>query len=250
MSEKLLSRPPEELIRRVEKIHHMPRVADVIRPLLAAHWAFTKRHPEFWIDKKQQETLPKGAFVAAVKHAHDDDIIATSILLDGRNPQVPGKIELFDNPFQAAAFKMLGCVPLIRPEDSPDGSTNWDDEVKPKLGKHLQSGEPVFIFPEGKRYRSPDVNKLHRGAADLAATYRVPLVPVGCANTHIKGAPIAMWIGEPIHFPDGQDDTLRGMMSMHAELRRALPEANAMAYQFLAAQTNQDVEELISSARV
>jgi 1-acyl-sn-glycerol-3-phosphate acyltransferase len=74
----------------------------------------------------------------------------------------------------------------------------------------LALGEPLVMFPEGRRKAGDVVEDLQEGPAWVACRYRVPIVPVGLGNTD-RAMPIgARWlrpgkltvvIGEPI-YPD------------------------------------------------
>lgn len=72
----------------------------------------------------------------------------------------------------------------------------------------LQSGAPVGLFPEGTMNRSPDTLLRGRpGAARLALTAGVPVLPVGIRFPDVRGARIPdgarmrLVIGSPLHLP-------------------------------------------------
>lgn len=74
----------------------------------------------------------------------------------------------------------------------------------------LELGDPLVMFPEGRRKEGPVVEDLQEGPAWIACRHRVPIVPVGIGNSD-RAMPIgAKWlrpvkltviIGEPI-YPD------------------------------------------------
>ena len=47
----------------------------------------------------------------------------------------------------------------------------------------LVHGDPVVMFPEGRRKAGPVVEDLQEGPAWVACRYRVPIVPVGLGRT-------------------------------------------------------------------
>lgn len=74
----------------------------------------------------------------------------------------------------------------------------------------IAHGDPVVMFPEGRRREGPVVEDMLEGPAWVAARNRVPLVPVGLGNTDralpmgakfIRPVKVRVVIGEPI-YPD------------------------------------------------
>ncbi|MFC1704864.1 lysophospholipid acyltransferase family protein, partial [Nanoarchaeota archaeon] len=74
---------------------------------------------------------------------------------------------------------------------------------------YLKSGEPIGIFPEGHRSYSDKMREGKTGAARLALTARVPVIPIGIEGSK-KVLPLgAFWprlkrftinVGKPIYF--------------------------------------------------
>jgi 1-acyl-sn-glycerol-3-phosphate acyltransferase len=76
----------------------------------------------------------------------------------------------------------------------------------------LQNGWSLLIFPEGKRTRTGELLPFHPGAAILALTQRIPVLPIymkGTADVLPPGqkyshpAPVRVRVGEPIRFDQG-----------------------------------------------
>lgn len=240
---------PEVAERMLAKRQHPWFTEHIIQPLAIEWWRTTKRHPNFWVEADYQEKLPGGAFIAAINHSHDDDIIASKVLLHGRSPMVPAKITLFENRLVGSLYSAMGALPLIRQEDNPD-DMNWDSHIKPKLGQHLEAGNPLFIYPEGKRLPEVGMSRIRGGAVDVAVEYGFPVVPIGFANTHVKGSDIAAHVGDVIYPPDTEMPHARAVAAMNKELKFALPIAYYQSYELLASQTGQPLEELLSNETV
>lgn len=76
----------------------------------------------------------------------------------------------------------------------------------------LQNGWSLLIFPEGKRTRTGELLPFHPGAAILALSQRVPVLPIYIQGTadvlppgtkYSRPAPVRVRIGEPIWFDPG-----------------------------------------------
>jgi len=76
----------------------------------------------------------------------------------------------------------------------------------------LAAGHDVIVYPEGTRSRDGRIGGFHRGAARLAATAGVPLVPVGISGTRTllppggtahrpRRAAVTVRIGVPLTVP-------------------------------------------------
>jgi 1-acyl-sn-glycerol-3-phosphate acyltransferase len=76
----------------------------------------------------------------------------------------------------------------------------------------LQKGWSLLIFPEGRRTRTGELLPFHPGAAILALSQRVPVLPMymhGTADVlppgvkYCRPAPVSVCVGEPIWFDQG-----------------------------------------------
>lgn len=74
----------------------------------------------------------------------------------------------------------------------------------------LELGDPLVMFPEGRRKEGPLVEELQEGPAWMACRHRVPIVPVGIGNSDralpigakmFRPVKLTVVIGEPI-YPD------------------------------------------------
>jgi 1-acyl-sn-glycerol-3-phosphate acyltransferase len=76
----------------------------------------------------------------------------------------------------------------------------------------LRNGWSLLIFPEGKRTRTGELLPFHPGAAILALSQRVPVLPIYMKGTadilppgqkYSRPAPVRVRVGEPIWFDQG-----------------------------------------------
>jgi 1-acyl-sn-glycerol-3-phosphate acyltransferase len=110
------------------------------------------------------------------------------------------KRELFDHRWTGPLMRSLHHISVDRAE----GVASYDDGVR-----HLRMGEVVGIFPEATISRSFELKEFKTGAARLAATAGVPLVPAVLWGTQriktkdhpqdfSRGKTIAIRVGEPL----------------------------------------------------
>ena len=76
--------------------------------------------------------------------------------------------------------------------------------------KYLKKGEPIGIFPEGRRSPNGKLQKAKNGAAKIALTAKIPILPIGMVDSYYlwpKGKTfpkikkrIRMNIGKPMYF--------------------------------------------------
>jgi 1-acyl-sn-glycerol-3-phosphate acyltransferase len=87
---------------------------------------------------------------------------------------------------------------------------NADRQALRNAERAIAGGDPVVVFPEGRRKEGPVVEDLYDGAAWVACRNRVPIVPIGIGGSDrampigakvVHPAHVRVVIGEPI-FPD------------------------------------------------
>lgn len=148
------------------------------------------------------ERVPKsGAFVVAPVHRSNLDFLLAGLSV-GRPVRYMTKSSVFlGGPIDRFLFAM-GAFPVER--NTADFSAIRTCEAL--LGR----GEPVVVFPEGRRKEGEHVVDLFDGPAFMAARQRVPILPIGIGGSD-KAMPIGrkmilprkivIVIGEPI-YPD------------------------------------------------
>lgn len=121
----------------------------------------------------------------------------------------------YKDPVRAAAVSLaFGTIPVER-----DGVT---EVSAARMHRLLGRGWNLLLYPEGTRSRDGSIGTLHRGAAELATTHRLPLVPIGLAGTHgvlPPGAsvprrhPVVIRVGAPLTPPFDDVEALTGRLA-------------------------------------
>ena len=165
----------------------------VARALTGAYWRLEVIGTE--------RVLRTGAFVVAPVHRSNLDFLLAGLAMK-RPVRYMAKSSIFLGGVIDRFLNTMGAFPVVR--DTADFSAIRTCE------ELLAAGEPVVVFPEGRRKSGDEVLDLFDGPAFVAARQRVPIVPVGIGGSD-KAMPIGKkWIlphkvviviGEPI-YPD------------------------------------------------
>ncbi len=146
---------------------------------------------------------PEGGFVLSPNHVSNADPWPLGIpLWPKRQLRFMAKIELFRSPLWPL-LKAAGAFKVRRGER--------DEEAIRTAIQLAEEGEVVVIFPEGTRRRKGLVKKFeakpHTGAARVALTAGVPLVPAAIAGTDnlTRLGPLRVTYGRPIELDDLRD---------------------------------------------
>lgn len=175
----------------------------------------------------------EGGAVLAINHISYVDFILAGYGLQpaGRLVRFMAKKELFDHTVSGPIMRSLHHIDV----DRAAGMASYR-----KALSYLKDGEIVGIFPEATISRSFELKEFKSGATRLAATSKVPVIPMvlwGTQRIYTKGHPrdlsrgktIAITIGEPL-YPTSRDheqvhvELQRRMASMLDESIRAYPE--------------------------
>lgn len=109
----------------------------------------------------------------------DPIAVARYLIWHGRWPRFLGKAELWKMP--VIGWLARGCrqIPVHR------GTANASQALD-AAAEALEQGELVILYPEGTRTRDPDLWPMvpRTGAARLALTTGVPVIPVASWGTH------------------------------------------------------------------
>ncbi|HSS81331.1 MAG TPA: lysophospholipid acyltransferase family protein [Gaiellaceae bacterium] len=155
------------------------------------------------------EHIPEGGFVLAANHTSNFDPWPLGIpFLPRRQLRFMAKAELF-NPILAPILRAGGAFKVRRGEG--------DVGAMQTAAELAREGEIVVMFPEGTR-RKKGLRKRfearpHTGAARIALSADVPLVPAAISGTDrlSRLGPLSVAYGEPIDVSD-----LEGMDTKHA----------------------------------
>jgi len=118
--------------------------------------------------------------------------------------------------------------------------------------KALRSGMPLFVFPEGKRTLTGELQEFLSGAAYLAIRAQVPLVPIALSGVydllpihtrHLYSGELTLAAGEPI---STKGMTLRQVDELTARLRDAIENLRRPA----AADATESVEHAAARAEL
>ena len=155
------------------------------------------------------EHVPPGGFVLAANHTSNFDPWPLGIpFLPKRQLRFMAKAELF-NPILSPILRAGGAFKVRRGEG--------DVEAMRTAAELAREGEIVVMFPEGTRrkkgLRKKREARPHTGAARIALSAGVPLVPAAIGGTDrlSRLGPLSVAYGEPIDVSD-----LEGMETKRA----------------------------------
>ena len=183
-----------------------------------------------------RENVPAtGPMLVCCNHIH----VADPPLLGLNLPRYPvyflAKKELFDHKFVGRVFRGCGTIPVNRNGVSGAGI---------KLSQSVfKKGGALIIFPEGKRNPEATLCEALPGAAYLAASFGVPILPAAILGTeNIKGKwwffkprTVTIKFGKPFTLDAGGDKTDRDALAVHGErimkaIAELLPAPNRGVY--------------------
>lgn len=149
------------------------------RGLMGAYWR---------LEVIGSERIPRsGAFVVAPVHRSNLDFLLAAVAV--RRPvRFMAKSSIFKGGLIDRFLLGMGAFPVVR--DTADVRSIARCEAM------LSAGEPVVVFPEGRRKEGDEIREMYDGPAFVAARCRVPVIPVG-----IGGSDRAMPIGSKMIFP-------------------------------------------------
>jgi 1-acyl-sn-glycerol-3-phosphate acyltransferase len=172
------------------------------------------------------EHIPEGGFVLAANHTSNFDPWPLGIpFLPKRQLRFMAKAELF-NPILAPILRAGGAFKVRRGEG--------DVEAMRTAAQLAREGEIVVMFPEGTRQkkglRKKREARPHTGAARIALSAGVPLVPAAIAGTDrlSRLGPLSVAYGEPIDVSDLEGiETKRAAAIATDRLMKAIDELKA-----------------------
>ncbi len=167
--------------------------------------------------------LPKGPFVAVINHFSllDPPIAGLAI-------RRPVRFLALDEIWGVhlaldAVLVLFDSIPVSRSDRRAVGA------LRAAL-RHLESGRPIGVFPEGRRVAVWGERPLKTGAAWLAIRASVPVVPVAIWGSQhampmdgmrIRRAPIRVVVGLPID-PEPFSEQADPVVTLNESIRSAL----------------------------
>lgn len=150
------------------------------------------------------ERIPSvGPFVLAPVHRSNADFLVSAVTVPRRMRYMAKDSLWKKGPGWFGRFlDLLGAFPVDR--EHADRSALRSAEAA------IAAGDPVVMFPEGRRKDGPAVTDLFEGASWVACRQRVPIVPMAIGGSDralpngakmIHFAKVRVVIGEPI-YPD------------------------------------------------
>jgi 1-acyl-sn-glycerol-3-phosphate acyltransferase len=158
--------------------------------------------------KGEEHLPPSGGFVLSANHMSNLDPWPLGIpLYPDRQLRFMAKIEMYKPPLKWI-LEPAGAFPVRR--------GMGDEEAMDRAVELAKAGEVVAIFPEGTRRNKGRIKKRHKarphaGAARVALTAGVPLVPAAIGGTErlMRLGPLRVAYGPPIELDDLKDLDVR-----------------------------------------
>src|SRR5215210_4761691 len=166
----------------------------------------------FRFRSKGEEHLPReGGFILSANHMSNLDPWPLGVpLYPDRQLRFMAKAEMYHGPLKWI-LERAGAFPVRR--------GMRDEEAMQRAVELAKAGEVVAIFPEGTRRNKGRIKKAitkrrarpHPGAARIALTAGVPLVPAAIGGTEslMKLGPLRVAYGPPVEVDDLKDMDIR-----------------------------------------
>jgi 1-acyl-sn-glycerol-3-phosphate acyltransferase len=160
----------------------------------------------FRLEARGTEHIPEGGFVLCANQISNLDSFALASPLYPRPLRFMAKAELF-NRLLGPLVRSVGGFPVDRDRRDLEAITTAVEIVR--------RGDGLVVFPEGTRrakgFRKSRVAKPHTGAAHIALTADVPLVPAAIQGTDglLRLRPWSIAYGPPVPLDDLRGTTMR-----------------------------------------
>lgn len=184
------------------------------------------------------EGLPSGNAVYVCNHQSNFDPVFIYARL-GKHLRFIAKRELFKIPIFGGALRATGMIPVDR------SGSDRDKEAIAKAVEAVRTRVSILSFAEGTRDPNGVLRPFKKGAAVLALSAQVPLVPLAVAGTKdvMQKNSLLIHGGRPVVLMVGQPLPTEGMS---LEERDALNDRAHDAVAALLAAANARVEEMLA----
>lgn len=157
----------------------------------------------FWrFEVRGRDRLPSvGPFILCPVHRSNVDFLVVGMSVP-RRMRFMAKDSLWRIPSFGRFIEAIGAFPVNR--------SGADRAAVRRAEEAVRGGEPLVMFPEGRRREGPTIADMQQGPAFVACRNRVPIVPVGIGGSDrampigakmVRPAKVRVVIGEPI-YPD------------------------------------------------
>lgn len=160
----------------------------------------------FWrLEVHGAEKVPDGPFILSGVHRSNIDSPVVAAVAH-RRLRFMGKHTMWKYRLPGKFFTAMGGFGVNR--------ATADREALRTCIAVLDGGEPLVMFPEGRRRSGPVVEDLYEGPAYVASRTGAPILPVGIGGSEAAMPPGAKWIkpvkvvlviGDPIPAPVGEN---------------------------------------------
>lgn len=154
------------------------------------------------LDVDGRDRLPSvGPFILCPVHRSYVDFLVAGMTVP-RRVRFMAKDSLWRAPRFGRFIEAMGAFPVDR--------SGADRSALRRAEETIRGGEPLVMFPEGRRQEGSRITEMQQGPAFVACRNRVPIVPVGIGGSDralpigarmIRPAKVRVVIGEPI-YPD------------------------------------------------
>ncbi|MBN1413313.1 MAG: 1-acyl-sn-glycerol-3-phosphate acyltransferase [Spirochaetales bacterium] len=157
------------------------------------------------------ENIPEGPCILAFNHESYLDWLLTFHIFNkkyGKKINFLAKYKLFKNPVWKIYLKYSNAIII------DESNTSIIRQAFTAIRRRISSGHIIGIFPEGRRTSNGEMQEGRPGIANLVASTKVPILPVGLKGFYrawprhkkIPGvARCTIRIGKPIKFSSNGD---------------------------------------------
>lgn len=133
--------------------------------------------PGWHIKIKGKENInPKKVYMIVANHLSQLDILSASFL--PINFKWVSKSEAFKVPIIGWSMRLNECVELKR------GDKKSIIEMVKDASKAIDKGSSIFIFPEGTRSKTGEINEFKPGAFIIAKRKKISILPIAISGTN------------------------------------------------------------------
>ncbi len=146
--------------------------------------------PKFVYQSKSAKKKIRGGALVIANHVSKVDPVYVMIGIWYRRHHFVATKELFNGKFLNLLFKGFMCIPVDR--------ENFSFSTFKEIVRHLEGGDMVTMFPEGKINTGDDLQAFKSGVVHMALKADAPVVPIYVKKRKNFLQRLVFAIGEPI----------------------------------------------------